>query len=154
MTIESFLIKYCEYSGIDTESISIEIKEQDEKIRVEMSVPEEEANMFIGSQGDRLDSIELILKMVFKEENPDKMIILDVNDYRLMREEKIIQRANDMAYQVLDSGESRGLSNLNSFERFLVHSEISENSDFDDLETFSQGEGEHRVLIIQTKDSE
>ncbi|MFZ5376314.1 MAG: protein jag [Patescibacteria group bacterium] len=152
MTIEEYIKKLCAYLGIEGDC-NLEIEELEKRIRVSITVSDSEASLFIGSYGERLEAIELLLKMIFQDEEDDKTIVFDVNDYRLRREEKIIEKALALAEVVLQSGEKKRLSRLNSYERYLVHLAISEDPSLSEVETESFDSEDGRVLLIKRKDS-
>jgi hypothetical protein len=82
----------------------------------------------------------------------DKRIVLNINDYREERKRQLEEKAVEIANYVLESNRSYRFPFLSSYERFIVHAKISENSDYADLESFSIGEGRQRRLVVQIKE--
>ena len=151
MTIEEYLEKTLEHLGIEGE-IEITTEESDDRFRISITVPQEEVALLIGSRGETIDAIELLTKLAFKDKYEGKRIILDINEYRVQQEERLKEKAINIAYQVLESGRPYELRYLNSYERFLVHSILAEEEDLKDLETFSEDREFGRVLVIALKE--
>lgn len=151
MTIQSFLTQLGEHCGLETDQISISIDE-DETTVINISLPEEESGLFIGYRGETLASIQRMLRLVFQEEMANKKIVLNINDYRQQRTKKLEDLVISVAQKVLETGRPYTFnSHFPSYERFQIHSIISSNPDFNELESVSSGEGTSRLLTIQLK---
>ncbi len=153
MKIKEFLTQLCEHCGIDVSAVEITVDESGEEfITVQLSLGKEESGLLIGYHGETLESIQRVLRLIFQKTPEDKRIILNINEYREQREEKLTEQALAAANQVLETGEEYVFSpQLASNERFVIHSYISENPDFAELESISLGEGRDRQLHIRLK---
>jgi len=152
MTIDSFLGKLLEHCGLDPSDIKVEIMDGESVLSVLLQLPENESGAVIGFHGEVLDSIQRILRVVFASEYENQKIVLDLNNYRQQRSEKLKQLTIDVAQKVLQSGQPYTFrSFLPSYERFIVHSTLAESGDFKELESISSGEGRMRRLTIQAK---
>ncbi len=152
MTIQSFLTDLCEHCGMDTSHIAISVDESDDAVAVQLDIPESDSGLFIGYHGESLDSLQRLLRIIFQESLPDKKLRLNVNQYRDQREEKLRAMAQHGAEKVLETGTPYTFSlYIPSHERFVIHSELSGNPDFSDLESISDGEGKERRLTIRFK---
>jgi len=151
MTIEEYLEKTLEHLGVEGE-VEIAIEESDDKLSIFITVPQEEVALLIGSRGETIDAIELLTKLTFKDEYEGKRIILDINEYRVQQEERLKEKALNIAYQVLETGRPYELRYLNSYERFLVHSILAEEEELAELESFSEDREFGRVLVIALKE--
>lgn len=149
--LNTFLAHFCQHIGLEADQIKTDIEETDDQVLVSLQVPQEESGLFIGFHGETLNSLQRIIRVVFQESYPDKKIILNVNDYRQQRTEKMQELARTTARKVLDSGKQHSLSSLLPHERFVIHSTISNEPEFVDLESFSEGEEPYRVLVIRPK---
>jgi len=158
MTIQEYLTKLCDYCGADSENIGINVDEKQTedgspgRVEISLDIPEDEVSLFIGSRGETLESIEQMVKIIFHEEYPEQRIILDINGYKKAKEDRLKEKAVQMAVEVLETGRSYVFPYLNSYERFMVHSAISEDEELGDIETFSEDEENTRVLVIQLKE--
>jgi spoIIIJ-associated protein len=154
MTIESFLTKLLEHCGVDSTDVKTEIVDTDDRIEVGLWLPESESGVVIGFHGEVLDSIQRVLRILFSPDYEGKKIILDVNGYRQQRVEKLEQMTVSAARKVLETGRPFTFhSFLPSYERFVVHSALSDNEEFEGLESVSDGEGRMRRLTIGLKQS-
>lgn len=152
MTIQTFLTQLCEHCGLETDQIEVSVVEENGQVVIQLTLPESESGLFIGYRGETLSSIQRLLRLVFQEELQDKKCVLNINDYREQRSEKLQQLTESVAQRVLESGQSYTFnSHFPSYERFLIHSIISSNPDFSELESVSEGEGKLRALTIRKK---
>lgn len=152
MTITEYLNKLYKYLGGNLEEIQATIEEGEERVNVEIFLPEEEVSLFIGSYGETLESIETILRSVFHNEYTDKKIVVDINGYKKRKEEKLRETAIQIANQVIENKKPYVFGYLNSYERFLIHKAISEDESLTNVETFSEDEDGGRVLVVRLKE--
>jgi spoIIIJ-associated protein len=144
-----YVIKLFKFLGIDKNNLKIELKDEERAEFVDAIIPEEKAGFVIGFKGETIDSIELLLNLSFQDK--EKKIVLDVNKYRAQKQERLLEKARRLADKALETGQEQSLWSLNSYERFLVHSEISGDSDFASLETTSQDDYDGRTLVIRVR---
>lgn len=149
MDMQTYLSHLSQHCGLAESDISIEITEDEDTVTVQLDVPADDVGLFIGNKGETLASIQRMLRIVFGEEYGEKRIVFNINDYRQERKKQLEDRAIEAAHYVLDSGKTYRFPYLSSYERFVVHAAISENQEFESLETISQGNGRDRRLVIQ-----
>ena len=152
MKINEYISKLCFYLGLDEESLEKKIEEDENKINIYLKIPPNEAGYFIGNNGEALFALERQLRMVFRNQGNQKRIFLDINDYRGKRNAELEQEVKRIAEDVLETKESYCLEGLNAYERYLVHSLISDSEEFKDLNTSSEGEDPHKILTIMIKE--
>jgi spoIIIJ-associated protein len=75
-------------------------------------------------------------------------VIVDVEDYRKRREQRLGSRAQDLAQKVLRTGREEELEPMNPYERKLVHDAVGEVSG---VETISRGEEPNRYVVIRRR---
>jgi len=153
MTIQSYVTNLCKHSGIDQSQVEVSVDEAEDQVTVNINLPQEESGLFIGFHGETLSSLQRLIRIIFQKEHGDKKIVLNINNYREQRVEKLQEMAENVARRVLESGRPYTFAYLPPNERFVIHTTISENPDFASLESVSQGEGAHRYLMIRLKDS-
>lgn len=153
MTIQEYLIKLCHHVGLTEDEFSVEIKEDDELIAVRLELPENESGLFIGYHGETLQSIQRVVRVSFYDEIGDKLFKLNVNDYRQQREEYLVEKTIKIAQRVQETGEPYTFPYLTTYDRYLVHSTISDNSDLSDVVSESEGEGRYRYLTIRLQET-
>lgn len=151
MTIETYLNNLCKHSGIDQDQVNVEVQDEGEMVMVSLTVPQEDSGLFIGFHGETLSAIQRLVRVVFQADYQDKKVIVNVNNYREQREEKLREMTVGVAQRVLDSGRPYTFSFLPPQERFIVHSTLSEYPEFAGLESVSEGEGNQRFLVIRLR---
>lgn len=150
MTVEEYLGKMIGHLGVD-DGVEFNLKEDDNRLHVAVTVPEESVALLIGNRGETLDAIELLTKLTFKDQYQSKKIVVDINNYRQKNLDKLRQKALDVAYRVLETQQPFEFRNLNSFERYQLHTVLTENEELQDLTSFSEDRPDGRVLIIAPK---
>ncbi len=151
MKVQEYLEKLIKHLGID-DDFEIVLEESDDRLKIIITVSQSEAALLIGNRGETLEALELLTKLSFKDDFPDKKIMLDINEYRSGLEDRLKDEALELAHKVLKTGRTEEMYGLNSYERFLVHSVLTENKDLSKLESFSEDRDEERVLLIKLKE--
>lgn len=131
--------------------INTEVEAHVEGDVIELSVPSTEANsILIGRSAETLRSLQYTVSTTLR--NQDAALVrvnIDIADYKKQRAEKIAEKARGWIEGVRKSGDSY-VANLNAADRRIVHQVATE---FDDIKTFSEGEGRDRRIIIAQKSS-
>lgn len=143
--IKTFLSELVKNMGVSCE---ISSKEDDESISffIEKS---DDFKMLIGKSGDTLDSIQYLLNIFAKRNcNLDKRIFLDINGYKLKKEENIRQMAMQFAKKAIKYKKVMRLKPMNAYERRIVHSTIH---NMKGVFTVSEGEEPYRKVVIKPK---
>ena len=156
MKIQEYLEKLIKHLGVDDE-FEILIEELEDRLKISITVPATDVALLIGNRGETLEALELLTKLSFKDEFPDKRIILDINEYRSASENRLKEKALGLAHKAIETKQAQEMYDLNSYERYLVHSVLTENVEDEELkkvESFSEDRDEERVLIIRLKETE
>lgn len=148
MKLQSYVERLLAHLGIEEAEILVE--EADQKIEIQINIPEDERGVLIGYHGETLAALQRIIRIAFKE--IEKKILCNINDYRQNREEKLKEMTVNIAQRVLETGEAYTFNYLPANERFIVHNELSLHPEFSELESFSEGEKDERRLIIAFKE--
>ncbi len=148
MEIQEYTQRLLAHAGISDAEVVTE--ENNDEILLTIKAVEDDVGMIIGYHGESLASLQRIIRIVFKDKT-DKRIILDVNGYRQQRVEKLQEIAVQAAERVLNTNKPYVFSYLPANERFIIHTTLAENPQFQDLESISEGEGFERRLIIRKK---
>ena len=151
LQLQQYLINLCKHSGIDQEQVSVDVEETEDIVSVNFNLPAEDSGLFIGFHGETLSSVQRLVRIIFQKEYGDKKIILNINNYREQRVEKLQEMAHSIARRVLESGRSYTFAYLPPNERFVIHTIISETPEYSSLESVSEGEGQQRYLVIRPK---
>ncbi len=150
MTIKDYLIKTSQFLGLDQEEVEVEVDENEDRIRVNLVIPENKQELFIGGADRNIRALQYLTRITFHRDR-DKKITLDINDYFQNQDEEFVASIKQDAQQILETGQSRVYQNLNSYQRFLVHTAVGEDEDLQDLTTFSETVGSKRWLTICSK---
>ena len=118
---------------------------------LELSVPASElSSVLIGRNAETLRSLQYLLSTTLRNNNASiQRVNLDIAGYKKQRAEKLAEKAKEWIEQVRTTGDSH-IANLNAADRRIVHGVAAE---YDDIQTFSEGEGRDRHLIIAQKSS-
>lgn len=118
---------------------------ENEALLVEIIAPEE-SGLIIGSRGRTLNSLQVVLGMIFKKKSGNwKRIILDVSGWRDREKERLESLAKLTAQRAKDTGDPQYLYNLTPSQRRLVHMFLAEKKG---ITTESQGDGKERCLVV------
>lgn len=125
----------------------IELIENDDNIEINISGPD--LGLLIGKHGETLSAIQSIASVVLKKENIDKKLVVDIENYRQRRAEKLKEIALQVAERVVRTGREEALKPMNSYDRRVVHLALKEN---DMVHTSSEGiEPDRKVVIAPVK---
>lgn len=126
------------------EPLALNIRGADERSSSALSV-------LIGRRGETLAALQLLMHLIVsKQGDTRERVIVDVEGYRHRREENLRSMAQRIAQQVRDSGRAIMLEAMPPNERRIVHMALS---DFDDISTESEGEGDQRRVVVSLKRS-
>lgn len=152
MKIQEYLEKIIKHLGVD-EEFEILLEELDDRLKISITVPPADVALLIGNRGETLEALELLTKLSFKDEYPDKRIMLDINEYRGASENRLREKAIGFAKKALETKQAQEMYDLNSYERYLVHSVIAEDPALSEVESFSEDRDDERILIIKIKEN-
>ncbi|MFP4478215.1 MAG: RNA-binding cell elongation regulator Jag/EloR [Candidatus Izemoplasmatales bacterium] len=130
--------------NMDIEAV-IEAKRIDER-HVLFSVDSKENPILIGKNGKTLDAIQTALKNYVNLYIEDfHVILLDIGGYREQRKKQLEILATKTAMDVIKSKTPTRLTRMNSYERRIVHTKLS---DWRDVSTKSEGDEPNRYVVI------
>lgn len=146
--VKTFLKEFTAINEIDLQSIHFD--ESDEKV-CKIQIETTNNGFFIGKNGHTLKDIEIILKTIARNNKYDKKVQFNVGDYREKYEEKIKKMAMEKAEYVSKTGRVFAFPPMNSYERRLIHTTISESVLGILIKTESVGEGKDRHTVLRNK---
>lgn len=132
----------------------IEVKEEDGGI-IRVEIASAHASRIIGWHGETLNSIQHLVKsMVRAKEKTEKapFIVVDVDGYRRMQEDKVRKIAEQKADFVRRTGSRIALAPMSPYFRRIVHLHIASTPSLSDLTTESVGEGDYRQVVLRLKE--
>jgi spoIIIJ-associated protein len=103
----------------------------------------------IGKRGETLSALQYLTRlMVSKQTEARANVIVDVDNYRRSRSEKLEKLANRMADQAVETGRMVKMEPMPPHERRIIHMVLRKR---DDVDTESQGQGNTRRVTILPK---
>ncbi len=140
--INDFLINITKSMGID---VQIAIKVRNNTINMKMY--SEHNPILIGKNGQTLSALQHIVKQILQNKYNTKMnILLDVENYKEKQIKNIEFLAKKTAKEVSRSKIEAKLDPMNSYQRRVVHSILS---NFRGVTTESMGEEPNRYVVIK-----
>ena len=111
-----------------------------------------ENSLLIGVKGKTLEAFQILLRNLISTYRKDHIITtLDIGGYRSNRAHQLEILATKTAKEVAKTKIAVKLQPMNSFERRVIHEKLS---DWRDIYTESEGEGESRAIVIKPKNKE
>jgi spoIIIJ-associated protein len=118
---------------------------------IELSVSSSEINsILIGRSAETLRSLQYLISTTLRNKGAElTRVNVDIAEYKKQRGEKLAAEAREWIEEVRRTGDSH-VANLNAADRRIVHQVAME---YDDIRTFSEGEGRNRSITIVQKSS-
>ena len=108
-----------------------------------------ENSLLIGVKGKTLEALQILLRNLISIYSKDHVITsLDVGGYKSNRARQLEILATKTAKEVVKTKVAVKLQHMNSYERRIIHEKLS---DWRDVYTESEGEGENRAIVVKAK---
>lgn len=149
--IQSALAQLLDLLGLQHGDISVSVDGDMTRVDIDSS----EASRIIGWHGETLNSVQHILKSMIRTKDKlerTPLVIVDVDGYRSMQEEKVKRIAEQKADFVRRTGSRIALSPMSPYFRRIVHMHIANTPSLSDLTTESVGEGDYRQIVMRLKE--
>lgn len=131
---------------IDSPDITLK-KDKENCFHLTIETPD--SGILIGFHGENLYAFQLILNLIiYKKLGTWQRIVIDIAGWREKRDEQLKRMALAAAQKVKFSQKPIIMPYLNAAERRIIHLTLS---DYLDINTRSDGQGEERRLIIELK---
>ncbi len=128
-------------------NINAEVEVTAREHDVYANITGENLGVLIGYHGEAMEAIQHLLNThLYNKMRGAKRVFVDVSGYRNKRTEDLKELARKIGDKVLANKRSYRLDPMNSFERRIVHEELSQ---VPHLLTHSEGEEPNRYLIIE-----
>lgn len=131
--------------------VNVVVEATREEDVIELSVPSTDINsVLIGRNAETLRSLQYTISTTLRNKNAElTRVNVDVADYKKQHAEKVAADAKVWIEEVRRTGDSH-IADLNAADRRVVHRVADE---YDDIRTFSEGEGRDRRIVIVQKSS-
>lgn len=125
---------------------NVEVSAEVEEGIIMLQVQSSELNsILIGRNAETLRSLQYLVSTALRNQDAElARVNVDVADYKKQREEKIAEKARGWIEEVRSTGDSY-IARINAADRRIVHRVASE---YEDIRTYSEGEGRDRRVII------
>jgi spoIIIJ-associated protein len=108
---------------------------------------EDDMALLIGRHGQTLEAIQELTRLAVGRRLDERIrVIVDVEDYRKRREDRLVQKATEIAKRVARSGREEELEPMNPYERKLVHDAVAAVAG---VESSSRGEEPNRFVVVR-----
>lgn len=153
LRVKKFLENLLKIAGFANFEISIQEEPQDKLIQFLVKTDSQisYSGLLIGREGENLQALEYLLNIFSKKyfQEDAWRIILDINNYRAIQEEKLRDFARKAARQVALTKKTLELPPMKARDRRIIHLEIALRSD---VFTESIGEGKERHIVIKPQE--
>ncbi|MFA5696198.1 MAG: RNA-binding cell elongation regulator Jag/EloR [Bacilli bacterium] len=139
---KSLLKNITEKMGIETKC---EVKNNEDYLK--FSLYSDNNSVLIGKGGRTIESLQVILRSSLSNQLGFRVnVSIDVEDYKEKQLQRIEYLARKIANEVKATGNETKLDAMNSYERRIVHEEVSK---VEGITTVSEGEEPNRYIIIK-----
>lgn len=113
------------------------------------NIDSNENPLLIGVKGKTLEALQILVRNLISTYTKDKIVTtLDIGAYKSNRSHQLEILATKTAKEVAKTKIAVRLNPMNSYERRIIHEKLS---DWRDVYTESEGEGENRAIVIKPK---
>ena len=124
----------------------ISLTTAENEISFSITGSEKGLSRLIGYHGDTLKSLQTLLSGLKSRNESPIRIYVDVNGYKLDKQQTLISLANKTADQAVNIGRNIHLDPMNAYDRRIIHTTLQERAD---VTTESTGEGEKRHVVVK-----
>lgn len=117
---------------------------------VKYVITSEENSLLIGKGGKTLEAIQILIRQVVNQDSEEEKyhVTVDCGGYKEQRLHQLEVLATKTAKEVAQTKVEAHLYPMNSFERRIIHSKLS---DWRDVYTESEGEDKERHIVIKPR---
>ncbi len=137
-------------SKLKTEgTVEVVDEKTEEESNYKITIQTQETGLIIGYHGETLNSLQLLLGVIlYKKLGSWVRVLVDVGNYRQMREESIKEMVGRITAEVEATSQAVVLPYLSPLERRIVHMMLT---DHKTVVSESIGEGKDRRLTIKPR---
>lgn len=142
---KDFIIEIAKQMGL---TVNIEAKKREHYIQLNLF--SEKSAILIGKGGKTIDALQTLIKSSIQNTTGFKVnVMIDVEDYKEKINKHLEFNVKKIAREVKKTGIEAKLDPMNSYERRIVHTAISE---IEGVNTISEGEEPNRYIVIRKND--
>jgi len=124
---------------------SVGVKEDNDKLEAEIFG--DDVGALIGRRGKSLSDLQYLINVIMRRQfsKLNKMVVIDIENYRSRREKTLTQLAKSVAKKVAMEGEKQELEPMTPQERRIIHLALH---DYPGIQTYSDGEEPYRKVVV------
>lgn len=129
-------------------TVNLEVRRRDDNITIKIF--SDHNAVLIGKNGRAIEALQTIVRQIVHNETNEYVgIILDVENYKEKRVKSLEYLAKKVAREVKETKVETKLDSMNSYERRIIHSILSDNKY---VYTESIGEEPNRCVVVKPKE--
>ncbi len=129
-------------------TVNLEVRRREDNITIKIF--SDHNALLIGKNGNTIEALQTIVRqIIYNETNNYIGVVLDVENYKDKKVKNIEYLAKKVAREVAKTKVEATLDSMNSYERRIVHSILSEDKY---VYTESTGEEPNRCVVIKPKE--
>ena len=126
--------------------LDAEVAGREDEERITLDIAGAESGLVIGKKGQTLDALQfLVNKIVNRDAEGRKPILLDSEGYRSRREESLVELAHRLGEKARRTNRTVTMSPMSPHDRRIIHLTLDK---VPGVTTRSEGEGAFRRLLI------
>ena len=130
-------------------TVNLEVRRRDDNITIKIF--SDHNAVLIGRNGSTIEALQTIIRQIVHNETNEFIgIILDVENYKDKRIKNLEYLAKKVAREVKETKVETKLDSMNSYERRIIHSALSDNKY---VYTESVGEEPNRCVVVKPKEN-
>ncbi|MCM1370455.1 MAG: KH domain-containing protein [Clostridium sp.] len=132
------------FSRLSNINITCEVREKNDIINV--TLVSNSNSILIGKNGKTLSALQHLLKQTLNSQvDKNLKLFVDISNYKSKKVKNLQYQVNQIAKEVLKTKTEVKLDPMNSYERRIIHTVVSE---YKNLKTKSIGEEPNRYVVI------
>lgn len=140
-----FLAETTRLMGLNTDVVVAAMEEGE----VELEIRGDNLALLIGRHGATLDALQMLAAVVANTGlTQGARVVVDAEKYRERRRELLRKMAVQQAEKAKESQQEVVIPDLKPFERRIIHLVLKDDPE---VETYSEGEGEDRCIVISPR---
>ncbi len=143
--VKENIIEITKLMGLE---VNLEVRRREDNITIKIF--SDHNAVLIGKNGSTIEALQTIIRQILHNETKEFIgIILDVENYKEKRVKNLEYLAKKVAREVKETKVETKLDSMNSYERRIIHSTLSENKY---VYTESVGEEPNRCVVVKPKE--
>ena len=129
-------------------TVNLEVRRREDNITIKIF--SDHNAVLIGKNGSTIEALQTIIRQIVNTATKEYIgVVLDVENYKDKRIKNLEYLAKKVAKEVKETKVETKLDSMNSYERRIIHSTLSENKY---VYTESVGEEPNRCVVIKPKE--